>query len=140
MAKSARRKSKTAASSKTGRGAKQSDAQLKLATLAAAKVTEAISKSAKATGKGGQKAGMNVHVHVGDVVMMGFDEAVDAEEWGMRETNNEIAGGKPARGRAAAAQELQPPRGRRGRLPPLFQRPLRGYLRPAPPPRRSGQG
>lgn len=104
MAKSTRRKSKNAASSKTGRGAKQSDAQLKLATLAAAKVTEAISKSAKSTGKAGQKAGMNVHVHVhvGDVVMMGFDEAVDAEEWGMRETNNEIAGGKPARGRAAA--------------------------------------
>jgi hypothetical protein len=102
MAKSVRTKSKTAASSKTGRGAKHSDAQLKLATMAAAKVTEAISKSAKATGKAGRKAGMNIHVHVGDVVMMGFDEAVDAEEWGMRETNNEIAGGKPARGRAAA--------------------------------------
>lgn len=103
MAKSARRKTKTAASSRTGRGAKQSDARMKLATLAAAKVTEAISKSARAAGKGGPKAGMNVHVHVGDVVMMGFDEAVDAEEWGMRETNNEIAGGKPGRGRAAAA-------------------------------------
>ena len=31
--------------------------------------------------------------------MMGFDEAIDAEEWGMRENNTEIIGGKaPAAG------------------------------------------
>ena len=64
----------------------------------AAAVAQAIAKARKAAGKAGED--MDIHVHVGDVVMMGFDEAVDAEEWGMRETNNEIAGrkGRGARG------------------------------------------
>jgi len=44
---------------------------------------------------------MTVHVHIGDVIMMGFDEAVDAEEWGMRENNTEIIGGKGAKGRSS---------------------------------------
>ena len=70
-------------------------------TRTAALVTKAIAKARKAAGKAGED--MDVHVHVGDVVMMGFDEAVDAEEWGMRETNNEIAGGR-GRGRRAARE------------------------------------
>ncbi|MBM4059381.1 MAG: hypothetical protein FJ275_14270 [Planctomycetes bacterium] len=34
-------------------------------------------------------------------MMMGFDEAIDAEEWGMRETNNELAGKAGGSGKAA---------------------------------------
>jgi hypothetical protein len=37
--------------------------------------------------------------------MMGFDEAVDAEEWGMRETNNEAGGRAAGRGRGKAARD-----------------------------------
>lgn len=70
-------------------------------------VASAIAKARKAAGKrGGDDA--DIHIHVGDVVMMGFDEAVDAEEWGARETNHE-AGGRKARGgqsaRSADAQD-----------------------------------
>jgi len=50
-----------------------------------------IAGSVKGLSKGGQ-AGVSVHVHLGDVVLMGFDEAIDAEEWGMRETNHEVVG------------------------------------------------
>jgi len=46
-------------------------------TPAAKAVTKAISRSKKGSGKRG-KDDMDIHVHVGDVVMMGFDEAVDA--------------------------------------------------------------
>ncbi|MFM9195709.1 MAG: hypothetical protein ACKOWG_08210, partial [Planctomycetia bacterium] len=61
-------------------------------------IASAIAKARKASGKrGGDDA--DIHVHVGDVVMMGFDEAVDAEEWGARETNNELGGAKGRRGR-----------------------------------------
>jgi hypothetical protein len=59
--------------------------QMALAARAAKAVTKAISRSTKGAGKRG-KDDMDIHVHVGDVVMMGFDEAVDAEEWGARET------------------------------------------------------
>lgn len=63
-------------------------------------VAAAIAKARKAAGKRGDDA--DIHVHVGDVVMMGFDEAVDAEEWGARETTHELAGGKGRRGGRAA--------------------------------------
>ena len=74
--------------------------QMALAARAAKAVTKAISQSKKGSGKRG-KDDMDIHVHVGDVVMMGFDEAVDAEEWGARETNNEVAGKAGGRGKAA---------------------------------------
>lgn len=79
------------------------DKRMDVAARAAAAVTAALGKAAKGN-KGLAKDGkMNVHVHLGDVVMMGFDEAVDAEEWGMRETNNEMGGrARGGKGRADA--------------------------------------
>lgn len=81
------------------------DKQTAIAARAAKAVTDAIARSRKGSGKGSGKRGKDddtdIHIHVGDVVMMGFDEAVDAEEWGMRETNNELAGKAGGRGKAA---------------------------------------
>lgn len=77
----------------------------------AAAVAKAIAKARKAAGKAGED--MDVHVHVGDVVMMGFDEAVDAEEWGARETNNELAGGKGRGGRGARESDPQDEKNRK---------------------------
>ena len=74
--------------------------QMALAARAAKAVTKAISRSTKGARKRG-KDDMDIHVHVGDVVMMGFDEAVDAEEWGARETNNEGRGKAGGRGKTA---------------------------------------
>ncbi|MFM7137657.1 MAG: hypothetical protein ACKO1M_11400 [Planctomycetota bacterium] len=74
-----------------------------LAAKAAKAVTDAISRSKKGTGKRGKDDDADIHIHVGDVVMMGFDEAVDAEEWGMRETNNELAGRGAGRGKTGKA-------------------------------------
>lgn len=92
---------KKSAKKSTARGAAPRDTKTTLAARAAKAVTDAISKSKK----GGRKDDMDVHVHVGDVVMMGFDEAVDAEEWGMRETNHEAGGKAGGRGRGKAARD-----------------------------------
>ena len=74
--------------------------QTDVAARAAAAVTHALGKAVKGKAGLGKDGKMNVHVHLGDVVMMGFDEAVDAEEWGMRETNNEVVGrGRGGKGR-----------------------------------------
>jgi len=74
-------------------------------------IVSAIAKARKASGKrGGDDA--DIHVHVGDVVMMGFDEAVDAEEWGARETNNE-RGGARGRGRAGRDTDAQDEKNRK---------------------------
>lgn len=97
MAKATRKSAKKS----TARGAAPRDTKTALAARAAKAVTDAIAKSKK----GGRKDDMDVHVHVGDVVMMGFDEAVDAEEWGMRETNNEGAAKGRGRGRGKAARD-----------------------------------
>jgi hypothetical protein len=86
-------------SSKVLRGGQPVD----VAARAAAAVTAALGKAAKGKSGLGKDGKMNVHVHLGDVVMMGFDEAVDAEEWGMRETNNEVVGkARGGKGRADA--------------------------------------
>lgn len=75
-------------------------------------IASAIAKARKASGKrGGDDA--DIHVHVGDVVMMGFDEAVDAEEWGARETNNELGGAKGRRGRSAREADPQDEKNRK---------------------------
>lgn len=66
-------------------------------------VAAAIATARKAAGKGGDDA--DIHVHVGDVVMMGFDEAVDAEEWGARETTTEAGGAGRRSGRANDPQD-----------------------------------
>jgi len=105
MAKARKKTAKTKArqSAATPRGTSK---QVSLAAKTAKAVKTAIAKATKA-GRG-RNDDMDVHVHVGDVVMMGFDGAVDAEEWGMRETNNEIAGksrGGRGRGRDADAQD-----------------------------------
>lgn len=75
-----------------------------LATKAATAVANAISQANK--GKLGKNSDgkVTVHVHIGDVIMMGFDEAVDAEEWGVTEKNTEIIGGR--RSKAVAARGL----------------------------------
>ena len=79
------------------------DKRTEVAARAAAAVTHALGKAAKGKAGLGKDGKMNVHVHLGDVVMMGFDEAVDAEEWGMRETNNEVVGrARGGKGRAQA--------------------------------------
>ena len=104
---------KKSAKKSIARGAAPRDTKTVLAARAAKAVTDAISKSKK----GGGKDDMDIHVHVGDVVMMGFDEAVDAEEWGMRETNNEGAarGGSRGRGKAARDTDGQDEKGRKVR-------------------------
>jgi hypothetical protein len=75
-----------------------------LATKAANAVAYAISQANK--GKFGKNSDgkVTVHVHIGDVIMMGFDEAVDAEEWGVTEKNTEIISGK--RSKSSATQGL----------------------------------
>jgi hypothetical protein len=61
------------------------------ATKTAASITEALTRSGHFNHSDGK---VNVHIHVGDIILIGFDEAIDAEEWGMRENNTEIIGGK----------------------------------------------
>lgn len=75
-----------------------------LAINTATAVTDAITKSKKLGTADGK---INIHIHVGDVILIGFDEAVDAEEWGMRENNTEIIGGKSAKGRPAQAVDAE---------------------------------
>ena len=77
------------------------DNRADLAAKAASAITAAIAQSKKGRGSKAEEAKMTVHVHIGDVIMMGFDEAVDAEEWGMRENNTEIIGGKRAKSRSS---------------------------------------
>ena len=66
------------------------------ATKTAASVTEAISRSGALSHSDGK---VNVHIHVGDIILIGFDEAIDAEEWGMRENNTEIIGEQTSTGK-----------------------------------------
>ncbi|MDN3988802.1 hypothetical protein [Zwartia vadi] len=66
------------------------------ATKTAASITEAISRSGSLNHSDGK---VNVHIHVGDIILIGFDEAIDAEEWGMRENNTEIIGAPTSNGK-----------------------------------------
>lgn len=55
-----------------------------------------------------------IKIHVGDVFLVGFDEAIDAEEWGMTERNIQLAasvasGGAAPALPAVAPNEPQPP-------------------------------
>lgn len=97
------RSTRTAAKRVTKKSS-QSDGKTDLAIKATAAITEAISRSTKAGFGKNADGKITVHVHIGDVIMMGFDEAIDAEEWGMRENNTEIIGGS-ARGKKATAAD-----------------------------------
>jgi len=108
----AKKKSTAKSTARTAGKPSATAQQMALAARAAKAVTKAISQSKKGSGKRG-KDDMDIHVHVGDVVMMGFDEAVDAEEWGARETNNEVAG--KAGGRGKAARREADPQDEKGR-------------------------
>lgn len=72
--------------------------QAETATQAAYAITQAIARSGKFGNTDGK---INIHIHVGDVILIGFDEAIDAEEWGMRENNTEIIGGKASKAKSA---------------------------------------
>ena len=73
----------------------------------AAKIAETFSKSAKLDSADGK---INIHIHVGDIILIGFDEAIDAEEWGMRENNTEIIGegGVASKAKASSTANADP--------------------------------
>ena len=73
----------------------------------AAKIAETFSKSAKLDSADGK---INIHIHVGDIILIGFDEAIDAEEWGMRENNTEIIGknGATSKGKSSTTAKAEP--------------------------------
>lgn len=49
----------------------------------ATKAAQAIAQSLAKTRRNNE--GISVQVHIGDIYLIGFDEAIDAEEWGARE-------------------------------------------------------
>lgn len=76
------------------------------ATKTATSITEALTRNGHLNHSDGK---VNIHIHVGDIILIGFDEAIDAEEWGMRENNTEITGGKaPAAARKNNKAEAEP--------------------------------
>lgn len=64
-------------------------------------------------GKRKSADGLSIHVHVGDLFLIGFDEAIDAEEWGAREINNDGSGIARA---ARAKRDAEPERKTKRRL------------------------
>lgn len=64
----------------------------------AARATQSIAQTVTGRGKGA--GGISIHVHVGDLFLIGFDEAIDAEEWGAREVSMDGSG----QGRAVRRQ------------------------------------
>ena len=75
-----------------------------IAAKTASVITDAISRSKKIGAADGK---INIHVHVGDVILIGFDEAIDAEEWGMRENNTEVVGGKVSKARQSPSTDAE---------------------------------
>jgi len=80
--------------------------RVKAAADAAARTAQAITQKLGETY--GTNQPINVHVQVGDIVVLGFDEGVDAEEWGMTEISNEGSGAS-AGAKSAAVQADQAP-------------------------------
>ncbi len=76
-----------------------------------AKATQSIAQAITGRRKGSE--GISIHVHVGDLILIGFDEAVDAEEWGAREINNDGSAGSA---RSSAQQEAEPERKTKRRI------------------------
>lgn len=64
-------------------------------------------------GKRRNSDGLTIHVHVGDLFLIGFDEAIDAEEWGAREVNNDSGSLAKA---ARAKRDAEPERKTKRRL------------------------
>ena len=88
----------------------QDKERLEASGRAAAAITASITQELKAAYAG--KTPPAINVHVGDITLVGFDEAIDAEEWGMRETNIENGAAKPgtlAPENAAALNNSQNP-------------------------------
>jgi hypothetical protein len=71
---------------------------------AAAEITASITRELKGVYAG--KAMPTINVHVGDITLIGFDEAIDAEEWGMRETNVEAGGAQAGAATLEGAAKL----------------------------------
>lgn len=78
--------------------------QVNSAMSTASTIAEAISMGTKFSQTDGK---VNVHIHVGDIILLGFDEAIDAEEWGVRETNTEIVSGKAGQARSSSARDSE---------------------------------
>ena len=73
------------------------------ASLSAATMADAIARQLAETGEFKDAKIININVHVGDnIITLGFDEGIDAEEWGMVDNQVETgaapaaAGAKPA--------------------------------------------
>lgn len=86
--------------------------RLKAAANAAAQTAQAI--TAKLGEAYGTNQPINVHVQVGDIVVLGFDEGIDAEEWGMTEISNEgAAAGAATKSSAIKADQASATAGKR---------------------------
>ncbi len=86
--------------------------RLKAAADAAARTAQAVTQ--KIGEAYGTNQPINVHVQVGDIVVLGFDEGIDAEEWGMTEISNEgAAAGSGAKGAAVQADQASATAGKR---------------------------
>jgi hypothetical protein len=85
--------------------------RLKAAANAAAQTAQAI--TAKLGEAYGTNQPINVHVQVGDIVVLGFDEGIDAEEWGMTEISNEGATGAGAKSAVIQADQASATAGKR---------------------------
>ena len=77
--------------------------RIKVAADAAARTAQAVTQKLGETY--GTNQAINVHIQVGDIVVLGFDEGIDAEEWGMTEISNE--GAAPAKGAGAKSAAVQ---------------------------------
>ena len=63
----------------------QDSKRIETSANAAEKIVTSLTREMRNTY--GAKQVPTINVQVGDIVLVGFDEAIDAEEWGMRETN-----------------------------------------------------
>jgi hypothetical protein len=84
--------------------------RIKVAAEAAARTAQAVTQKLGETY--GTNTPINVHIQVGDIVVLGFDEGVDAEEWGMTEISYE-GGAAGAKSPAVQADQVPPTAGKR---------------------------
>lgn len=79
------------------------------ATKAAQAIAQSLAKSRR------KNEGISVQVHIGDLYLIGFDEAIDAEEWGARELASPDSPGG-GRGRMTAEERAEAQRKTKRRL------------------------
>lgn len=79
--------------------AKPNTAAIKGAAKAAETLAHSLTRGRKS------KDGLSIHIHVGDLFLMGFDEAIDAEEWGAREGGPQRGSGRRSGGESAEAKQ-----------------------------------